>query len=1178
MKKGFKLFSMLLVLIFVLTLASCSFGSNSYEVSFLDHDGFLLKVESVNEKEDATAPDIPNSKEGYTFAYWDKEFSNVKSDLIVTAIYEINSYTVIYRDFDDSVLKTEVVTHGSDSIPPNEPDNKEGYVFSDWDKAFVNVKGDLIVRAIYEIDSSIVNKHLVQFLDFDGAILKSILVDEGSAATPPDDPERLGYTFTGWSASFNNIKWPITVTALYEINSYTVTFLDYDDSVLKVDVVTYLSDATAPANPNNKVGYNFLNWDKDFTSITKDITIKAVYGEAEYIVNFIDYDESVIKTQTLAYGEDAIAPDEPERVGYTFTGWSIDFTNISSNLDIYAIYEIKSFSVKIFDYENNLIKEDIVDYGLDATPPEDNSTETHTFISWDKDYTNVLKDLIINGIYERVKVTVTFLDFDGTVLKSEEIYYGEDATLPDAPDNKTGHYFDSWNGWLTEIKEDTTFTAQYLPYSYTVRFINYNDDVIDIQTVFYGTEAIAPDVPIRAGHTFNRWSKNINYITEDTDVYALFDKNYYIVRFLDYDFKVLKETYVLYEEDATAPKDPERYGYTFTNWDTEFNNITTDLDVKAVYERITLTITFDSTGGTIIDPIKVYHGDKALMPEDPEKEGFDFYRWMDGEIPFNVDMQIIKDHHITAIWTLKLFTISWVYEDGTSLSKSYDVPYGTIPVYDGITPEKPGFIFEGFTPFIVPATEDTTYYASFVREYDPKYVLAGDNDFTGNADGEFVYIGDADFVIIPEYIKGILVTKVSTYTNSSVSSYMFSERKDIKGVSFYKEQNIKDLSYLFNENTSEELELDSLYTKHVTKMRGMFNSSKALSLDLTNFNTSNVVDMSYMFYFASATVVDLSNFNTNSVTNMENMFGRTKFTELNIRPFNTINVTNMKSMFSNSNVLELDFTNFNTSNVTTMATMFNDSKVTSLDLSMFNTENVTTMEGMFSNALATTIDLSSFNTVNVVNMNIMFYNSKATIIDVSSFNTSNVYSMNNMFDSANTQTLIGLENFITTSLGTMSNMFENSKIEHINLSSFDVSNVLFMSSLFKNALATTITLGNFNTKNVTSMRSMFEGVILDELDLSSFNTTNVTTMWSMFENAIIENLNLSSFDISNVTTIRSMFESAQIETLDLSSFDLTHNPNMQNIFKDAVIDVGYAKTIEDKDKLNIYLDVFILKE
>ena len=60
-----------------------------------------------------------------------------------------------------------------------------------------------------------------------------------------------------------------------------------------------------------------------------------------YTVTFKDYDGSIIDTQTVKHGEDATAPEDPTREGYIFTGWDGNFTDVTSDLTITAQYELE---------------------------------------------------------------------------------------------------------------------------------------------------------------------------------------------------------------------------------------------------------------------------------------------------------------------------------------------------------------------------------------------------------------------------------------------------------------------------------------------------------------------------------------------------------------------------------------------------------------------------------------------------------------------------------------------------------------------------------------------------------------------------------------------------------------------------------------------------------------------
>ncbi len=71
-------------------------------------------------------------------------------DVLVTApTHSENEFTVIFRNYDGSVLKTQIVAKGGTATPPPTP-VREGYVFVYWDKTFDNIQDNTIVNAIFE--------------------------------------------------------------------------------------------------------------------------------------------------------------------------------------------------------------------------------------------------------------------------------------------------------------------------------------------------------------------------------------------------------------------------------------------------------------------------------------------------------------------------------------------------------------------------------------------------------------------------------------------------------------------------------------------------------------------------------------------------------------------------------------------------------------------------------------------------------------------------------------------------------------------------------------------------------------------------------------------------------------------------------------------------------------------
>ena len=143
-----------------------------------------------------------------------------------------------------------------------------------------------------------------------------------------------------------NSNWSGNTFELYELwidvdytasTTYTVRFLDWDNSVISTQTVPRGGSATAPPNPTRD-GYTFTGWDKSFTNITANTDIHAQYSIKTYTVRFLDWNNTVLDTQTINHGSNATPPPNPTRDGYTFTGWSGNYTNVTANVDIIAQY------------------------------------------------------------------------------------------------------------------------------------------------------------------------------------------------------------------------------------------------------------------------------------------------------------------------------------------------------------------------------------------------------------------------------------------------------------------------------------------------------------------------------------------------------------------------------------------------------------------------------------------------------------------------------------------------------------------------------------------------------------------------------------------------------------------------------------------------------------------------
>lgn len=160
-----------------------------------------------------------------------------------------------------------------------------------------------------------------------------------------ENPTRTGYTgswnLAGIASGSTGNK---TITAVWEINKYKVTFKDYNGNVLKTqENVEYNTSATAPADPTRD-GYTFKGWDKEFTNITDNTTVTATYSINSYTVTWTNYDDSVLNTDTANYGETpaytGATPTKPATAEYTYTfvGWTPEVNNVTGDVTYQATY------------------------------------------------------------------------------------------------------------------------------------------------------------------------------------------------------------------------------------------------------------------------------------------------------------------------------------------------------------------------------------------------------------------------------------------------------------------------------------------------------------------------------------------------------------------------------------------------------------------------------------------------------------------------------------------------------------------------------------------------------------------------------------------------------------------------------------------------------------------------
>ena len=232
---------------------------------------------------------------------------------------------------------------------------------------------------------------------------------------------------------------------------------------------------------------------------------------------------------------------------------------------------------------------------------------------------------------------------------------------------------------------------------------------------WYSDEACTEPIE---GTTSKQNVYTIESLNADVNVYVAFELNTYTITFdTDGGTEVEPITEVA-GRSVTAPADPEKTGYTFVGWDQQIPAIMPeeDMAITARWKINQYTITFDTDGGTTIDPITQDYGTAVTAPEAPTKTGYTFVDWYESEElsgdPYVFTTIPAQDITLYAKWEINQYTITFDTNGGTTIDPITQ-DYGT-SVTAPEPPTRAGYGFGGWyedetlseTPFVF--TEDTT--------------------------------------------------------------------------------------------------------------------------------------------------------------------------------------------------------------------------------------------------------------------------------------------------------------------------------------------------------------------------------------------------------------------------------------------------------------------------------------
>ena len=368
-------------------------------------DGKTYKEDTVLEGEKIKEPKVDNKN--FKGWYTDKKYTNkynfnneVTKDLVLYGqIEDIKEYTVTYVD-NEKIVKTEKVKENGNLNAPKV--SKKGHTFKYWSEEpngkeydlNTKVTKDITLYSVYDI-----NKYTVTFIN-EKEKYDEQQIEYGGNIKAPTNPSKKYYTFKYWSLEENGDSYDlstkvtkdITLYSVYDINKYTVTFIDKGKEIDKQELE---AGSVVIAPKVSMKGYTFKYWSekengKEYNlnlPITRNLTLYSVYEINKYNVEFYD-NNKLIKTIKVDYDNTINSNEVPtvSKTGYTFTGWTennknFDFTTkIKENKKLYSKYEIIKNAV-IFNDENRITTKK-VDYNNKVEKIESQGKTGYTFKYW----------------------------------------------------------------------------------------------------------------------------------------------------------------------------------------------------------------------------------------------------------------------------------------------------------------------------------------------------------------------------------------------------------------------------------------------------------------------------------------------------------------------------------------------------------------------------------------------------------------------------------------------------------------------------------------------------------------------------------------------------------------------------------------------------------------------------
>ncbi|MBR4019735.1 MAG: InlB B-repeat-containing protein, partial [Firmicutes bacterium] len=313
----------------------------------------------------------------------------------------------------------------------------------------------------------------------------------------------------------------------------------------------------------------------------------------------------------------------------------------------------------------------------------------------DREAVRLIEDTTLYAQWENPSYTLTFDTDGGSAVDPITAPAGSVITPPENP-TKEGYTFKAWGPALPEKMpgKNVTYVALWTPNQYTITFDADGGSAVDSITQGYNTTLKEPIAPTKEGYTFTGWEPAFpeKMPLGGMELKATWELTKNTISFDTDGGSEVADIKGYYGDEVTKPADPTKEGYTFAGWKPAFPETmpAEDLKLTAQWTPNQYTITFDTDGGSTIDPITQNYNSLVAAPTAPVKEGYTFIGW-DQDVPGKMPA---KDVTLKAQWKVNQYTITFDTDGGSEVA-DMTVDFGA-KVEAPAAPVKEGYTFKGW--------------------------------------------------------------------------------------------------------------------------------------------------------------------------------------------------------------------------------------------------------------------------------------------------------------------------------------------------------------------------------------------------------------------------------------------------------------------------------------------------